>query len=99
MIRRDMKMVELRKIGEEQKDFGSEIFDVLVGTIEIAIYERNVFAYNQNNIEGIQYDYIGLTKYDGCKKGLYIKDGADSYKINFVQNSKRYKQVFLERVI
>ena len=94
-----MKTVELRETREEQKDFGSEISDVLIETIEIAIYERSVFAYNQNNIDGIQYDYTGLTKYDGCKKGMYIKDGADSYKINFVQNSKRYKQVFLERVI
>ena len=100
MIKRNIVTVALYKTEKQkQLDFGTEEKDVLIDCIEIAIFEKSVTAYEQNSVDNIKYDYIGLTSYAGIEKGMFIISGTRKYKVNFVQHSKKYFTAYLERIV
>lgn len=98
MIRRNTVICPLYKTETVQLDFGEETKDVLIDNIEIAIFEKSVTDYRQNNVDNIKYDYIGLSTYPNILKDNFIISDTKKYRVMFVQHSKRYNTVFLERI-
>lgn len=92
------RVVELKKVVTEQLSFGEKETDILIDKIKMSIFERSIASYFYNGFVGVKYDCTGLTKYSGITTDMYILDGTNKYKVNYVQDSPRYYQVFLERV-
>lgn len=98
MIRRNTVICPLYKTETVQLEFGEETKDVLIDNIEIAIFEKSVTDYRQNSVDNIKYDYIALSTYPNILKDNFIISDTKKYRVMFVQHSKRYNTVFLERI-
>lgn len=93
------RVVELHKVVTEQKStFGENETDILIDKIKMSIFQRSIASYFNNGFCGVKYDCTGLTKYSGITTDMYITDSGKKYRVNYVQDSPRYNQVFLERV-
>ncbi len=98
MIRNHSVICPLYKTEKTQLDFGEEEKDILIDNIEVAIFEKSVTDYRQKNADNIKYDYIGLSAYSNIPKNSFIISDTKKYKVKFVQHSKRYNTIFLERI-
>lgn len=99
MINRQMKSVELWRVTDNtDKSFGNDEEHTKIAIIDMAIHEKNIARYNSNGSDIVVYDMIGLTDYSGdIEKDMYIIYEKQRYNIQYVCNSKRFKQVLLKR--
>lgn len=99
MMRRFMQMAELFKTETEQLSFGSREIEIKIADIETAIFEKNFLSYKNNEINGVEYDYVAFSDFPKLESGEYITFKNYRFKINYVGHSKKYNIAYLERVI
>ena len=96
MINRSMITAEVIKILPPPDDtFGAPERDRVIADIKICITQRSIGSYN-NGIDAVKYDLVGLTAYPEIEKGMYIKYGGKKNRVNYVQKTRRYYQIFME---
>lgn len=98
MILREMQRAEVYRIDEGTAlKFGNDAQKTKIADIDIAISERSVAEYDQNNQFLTDCQYLGLTKADGIEKGMIIETPSIVLRVEFVQKSKRFYQIFMTK--
>lgn len=100
MIQRQWKKAELfLRIPETGREFGKASKTEKMTDLLIVLTEANAVRTKANETDVILYDAIALTQYCGeISKDMYLVCEGACYEVQYMLNSRRFRQIFMKRV-
>lgn len=95
MINAAMRTYNYYTLGDAD-DYGqNRLSDTIQGSIKMAIYNTSTSV--QDNINYTDCSYVGLTMAQ-LDDSYVIEYGAEKLKVQYIQSSGRFKQVFMKKI-